>query len=70
MRTGEVAHMGNEHDDDMDAQVEDSAEGETQKFAEVAEDVEERDAEAAEVERMRGIQENLHEAEGDDVEEG
>ena len=62
--------MGNEHDDDMDFEVDEGAEGETQKYAVVAEDLEDRDAEAAEMDRMREVRSNLQKGEGDEVEEG
>jgi hypothetical protein len=45
--------MRSEHDDDMDPEVNEGAEGETEKYAVVAEDIEQRDAEAAELERAR-----------------
>ena len=60
--------MGSEHDDDMDAEVEEGGEGETQKFAVVAEDIEDRDAES-EQERLQQ-QRELDKAEVDEVDEG
>lgn len=62
--------MGNEHDDDMDSEVSEGAEGETEKYAVVAEDIDERDAEAAEIDRTRELRNNLEKAEGDEVDEG
>lgn len=62
--------MKNEHDDDMDLEVDEGAQGEAEKYAVVNEEIEERDAAAAEVDRMRELQDNLQKAEGEEVEEG
>lgn len=60
--------MKNEHDDDMSAEVHEGAEGEADQFAVVAEDDEERAAEA-ETDRLHEMQQNLKEAEGEPDEE-
>ena len=62
--------MGSEHDDDMDAEVEEGAAGETQQYAVVAEDVEAREAEATAVDRSRELRRNLQKDADDEVEEG
>ena len=62
--------MDHEHDDDMDPEVNDSPNGETEQYAVVAEDIEARDAEAAEVDRLRQLRNNLQQAEEDEVDEG
>jgi hypothetical protein len=56
--------MAREHDDDMAAEVSEGAGGEADHYAEVAEDLDEREA-AAERDRLREMQHNLAEAEGD-----
>jgi hypothetical protein len=61
--------MRNEHDDDMEPEVNEGAEGETQKYAVVAEDIDQRDAEAAEVDRMHEMRNNLEKAEAGEVDE-
>ena len=60
--------MASEHDDDMAAEVGEGAVGEMDTYAVVNEDLEERDAEVSEAERLKKIQENLHKSEGDEVE--
>ena len=62
--------MRNEHDDDMEPEVNEGAEGETETYAVVAEDIDQRDAEAAEIDRMTEMRNNLQMAEGDEVDEG
>jgi hypothetical protein len=61
--------MNHEHDDDMTAEVGEVAHGEAEQYAVVADDVEQRDADA-ESERLREMQHNLEQAEGDADEEG
>jgi hypothetical protein len=61
--------MNDEHDDDMSAEVGEVAHGEAEQYAVVAEDVEQREADA-ESERLREIQHNLDQAEGEADEEG
>ena len=61
--------MKNEHDDDMNAEVHEARSGRADQYAVVAEDVEERAADA-ESERLREMQHNLEKAEGDELEEG
>ena len=60
--------MTSEHDDDMTAEVGEGAAGETDTYAVVNEDLEERDADAADTDRLKTMQENLHKSEGDEVE--
>ena len=60
--------MTHEHDDDMDAEVAEGPQGEADQFAVVAEDVEERDADA-ETERLKEMEHNIEKAEGDEVDE-
>jgi hypothetical protein len=62
--------MAHEHDDDMTAEVHEGASGEADQYAIVAEDVEERQADEAETERLREMKRNLERAEGDDSDEG
>ena len=62
--------MGDEHDDDMDLEVNEGLTGETEHYAVVAEDIEERDADAAEVERARESRDNLRKADEDGVNDG
>jgi hypothetical protein len=57
--------MDDEHDDDMSAEVGENAIGEVDQYAVVDEDIDERTAEA-ERERLREMQRNLEQAEGDD----
>ena len=61
--------MNHEHDDDMTAEVGEVAQGEAEQYAVVADDVEQRDADA-DSERLREMQHNLEKAEGDADEEG
>jgi len=61
--------MNDEHDDDMSAEVGETAQGEAEQYAVVAEDVEQREADA-ESERLREMQHNLDQAEGEADEEG
>jgi len=56
--------MKDEHDDDMTAEVGEAARGEAEQYAVVADDVEQREADA-ESERLREMQHNLEKAEGD-----
>ena len=60
--------MDHEHDDDMDAEVAEGAQGEADQYAVVAEDVEQRDADA-EAERLKQMEHNIEKAEGDEVDE-
>jgi hypothetical protein len=62
--------VGDEHDDDMDLEVNEGLTGETEHYAEVAEDIEERDADAAEVEAARERRDNLRKAEEDGADDG
>ena len=62
--------MANEHDDDMALEVDEGATGEMDMYAVVNEDIEQRDAEAFDSQRLKEVQENLHKAEVDEVEEG
>lgn len=61
--------MNDEHDDDMSAEVGEAALGEVDQYAVVDEDIDERtqDSERA---RLREMQHNLEQAEGDDPEDG
>lgn len=61
--------MNHEHDDDMSAEVDENAAGEVDQFATTAEDIEAREADD-ELERLRRMEHNLEQGEGDDVEEG
>ena len=61
--------MKNEHDDDMSAEVHEGPRGEADQYAEVADDIDERTAEA-ESERLLEMQHNLEQAEGDDPQDG
>jgi hypothetical protein len=54
----------------MEPEVNEGAEGETETYAVVAEDIDQRDAEAAEIDRMNEMRNNLQMAEGDEVDEG
>ena len=61
--------MGHEHDDDMDLEVDDGLDGETDHYALVTEDVEQRDAEASEAERAnksRDLVRRAPQGDGDD----
>ena len=60
--------MKNEHDDDMAAEVHENALGEADQYAIVDEDDDERAVEAEE-DRLREIQHNLEQAEGDESDE-
>jgi hypothetical protein len=60
--------MASEHDDDMAREVDEGATGETDAYAVVNEDVEQRGEEEADSQRLKKMQENLHKAEGDEVE--
>ena len=62
--------MTHEHDDDMNAEVHEGASGEADQYAVVAEDLDEREADEAETERLREMQRNLEQAEGDDSDQG
>lgn len=62
--------MGHEHDDDMDLEVNDGLTGETEHYVAVAEDIEQRDADASEVDRARESRDILRKAEEGDVDEG
>ena len=57
--------MSREHDDEMTAEVGEAVRGEADQFAVVAEDLEDRDAEAEE-ERLQQMQHNLEQGEGDE----
>ena len=61
--------MDHEHDDDMDAEVSESPSGETDQYVVVAEDIADRDREAAEVDRLRGLR-NYLQAEKEEADEG
>ena len=61
--------MNDEHDDDMSAEVGEAVRGEAEQYAVVAEDVEQREADA-ESERLREMQHNLDKAEGDADDDG
>jgi hypothetical protein len=58
--------MGHEHDDDMDLEVGDGLGGEAEHYAVVTEDVEQREADASEVERANEAQDLLRQAQDDD----
>lgn len=59
-----------EHDDDMDLEVDDGLTGETEHYALVVEDIEQRDADASEADRARESRDILRKAAVDDVDEG
>jgi hypothetical protein len=61
--------MKHEHDDDMTAEVHEGAGGEADQYVEVAEDIDERAAES-DAERLREMQRNLEQAEGEEAEDG
>ena len=60
--------MASEHDDDMALEVDEGATGETDTYAVVQEDLDDRGAEAGERRRLKEMQENLRRSEGDEVE--
>jgi hypothetical protein len=62
--------MTHEHDDDMNAEVHEGASGEADQYAVVAEDLDERQADEADTERLLEMQRNLEQAEGDDFDQG
>ena len=59
-----------DHDDDMDLEVDDGLTGETEHYALVVEDIEQRDADASEADRARESRDILRKAAVDDVDEG
>ena len=61
--------MNDEHDDDMSAEVGEDAIGEVDQYAVVDEDIDERTADSERA-RLREMQHNLEQAEGDDPEDG
>ena len=58
--------MSREHDDDMNAEVGEDARGEADQFAVVEEDLEDRDADEAEQDRLAEMQRNVEKGEGDE----
>ena len=60
--------MTDEHDDDMSAEVGEDAIGEVDQYAVVDEDFDERTADTERT-RLREMQHNLEQAEGDDPED-
>jgi hypothetical protein len=52
----------------MAQEVDETAAGEADKYAVVNEDLEQREGEQSDSARLKKMQENLHEAEGDEVE--
>jgi hypothetical protein len=60
--------MNDEHDDDMSAEVGEDARGEVDQYAVLDEDIDERSADAERA-RLRQMQRNLDQAEGDDPQE-
>ena len=60
--------MNTEHDDDMSAEVGEDAIGEVDQYAIVEDDIDERTADA-ERDRLREMQRNLEQAEGDDLQD-
>ena len=62
--------MGHEHDDDMDPEVSEGPTGETEHYAGVVEELEERDADEAESARARESQDARRKAQEEDVDEG
>jgi hypothetical protein len=58
--------MNDEHDDDMSAEVGEDAIGEVDQYAIVEEDIDEPTGDA-ERDRLREMQRNLEQAEGDDL---
>ena len=61
--------MNDEHDDDLSAEVGEDAIGEVDQYAVVDEDIDERTADTERA-RLREMQHNLEQAEGDDPEDG
>ena len=61
--------MKDEHDDDMSAEVGENAIGEVDQYAVVDEDIDERTADDERA-RLKEMQRNLEQAEGDDPQEG
>jgi hypothetical protein len=61
--------MNDEHDDNMSAEVGESARGEVDQYAIIDEDIDERTAEAERA-RLMKMQRNLEQAEGDDPQDG
>jgi len=61
--------MNDEHDDDMSAEVGETAGGEVDQYAVIDEDIDERTAEAERA-RLMQMQRNLEQAEGDDPQAG
>jgi len=59
--------MNDEHDDDLSAEVGEDATGEVDQYAVVDEDFDERTADTERA-RLREMQHNLEQAEGDDPE--
>jgi hypothetical protein len=62
--------MDHEHDDDMDLEVDDGLAGETEHYALVTEDVEQREAEASEAERANRSPDLVRKAEQGDGDDG
>jgi hypothetical protein len=62
--------MGHEHDDDMDLEVDDGPAGETEHYALVTEDVEQRDADASEHERADKARDLVRKAQEEDGDDG
>jgi hypothetical protein len=62
--------MGGEHDDDMDLEVNEGLTGETEHYVMVAEDLEERQADAEEGDRAKASRDALREAQEGGVDEG
>jgi hypothetical protein len=60
--------MNDEHDDDLSAEVGEDAIGEVDQYAVVDEDIDERTADSERA-RLREMQHNLEQAEGDDPED-
>jgi len=60
--------MNDEHDDDLSAEVGEDAIGEVDQYAVVDEDFDERTADSERA-RLREMQHNLEQAEGDDPED-
>ncbi len=62
--------MGSEHDDDMDLEVNEGLTGETEQYAVVAEDIEEREADAAKSDQARELRDALQKSREGGVAEG
>jgi hypothetical protein len=60
--------MNDEHDDDLSSEVGEDAIGEVDQYAVVDEDIDERTADSERA-RLREMQHNLEQAEGDDPED-